>query len=123
MAFDWTTLLTLVTTWGPRLLRHPLFVALFQLAAGGLVAYWLTERWQRWRQQRDFQYRAMVKFNELLYDIANKVAELLMARVLIGAGTPAPSYWDKYREFVSRRTALEAMRDELVAPPSALRPR
>lgn len=97
------------------ILRHPLLIAVLQLLAGVGIAYWFAERWQRWRQQRDFQYRAMVKFNELAHDLAERTSELLVTRAFLGSGIPGQPYLDKHREFITRWTALEAMRDELIA--------
>jgi hypothetical protein len=63
-----------------RWLRHPLVIALVQVLVGALLAYLLTERWQRWRQRRDFQYRTLIKFSELSYEMMDRLSELLVSR-------------------------------------------
>ena len=100
LAWDWYTLL-----------RHPLFVALVQLVVGGLSAYWLTEQWQRWRQQREFQHRTLVKFSELSYEMADRLAELLVGRGKI----PVDAYVPKRREMVARWTVFVSTRGEVMA--------
>jgi hypothetical protein len=47
-----------------RSLDNALLAAIVQLAGAGLGAWWLSERWQRWRQRREFQYRTLVTFSE-----------------------------------------------------------
>ena len=51
---------------------------LLTLALGADLAYLGTERWQRWRRRRDFQYRTLMKFTELTYDLMDRLAELLL---------------------------------------------
>ena len=115
LQWDWARLASTSCSLIRRLLSHPLFVALATLAAGVLLAYLFTERWQRHRQRREFQLRAMVKFNELSYDLLDRMSELLTANPQFGALFPNHEYPSKHREFVSRWTIFVAMRDELAA--------
>jgi hypothetical protein len=92
------------------LLRHPLFTALVQLLVGILIAYLLTERWQRWRQRREFQHRTLVKFSELSNEMMDLLSELLIRR-----GHMRTEAWvEKQREFISRWTAFTAIRGEMM---------
>ena len=61
-------------------LRHPFLIALVQIAVGLLAAYLLTERWQRWRQRREFQHKTLAKFSELSNELMDRMSELLMRR-------------------------------------------
>lgn len=92
-------------------LRHPLVVGLAPVVVGGLVAYLLTERWQRWRQRRDFQYRTLVKFSELSYEMMDRLSELLGLRDQIARDL----YVEKRREDISRWTLFVSMRGEVMA--------
>ncbi|MGH7267689.1 MAG: hypothetical protein ACREMB_22965 [Candidatus Rokuibacteriota bacterium] len=96
---------------GPQWLAHPLVVGVLLLALGSLVAYLLTERWQRWRQRRDFQYRALVKFSELSEETFNRLSELLMLHGKV--------YEERHRqlrrEYLYRRGPLVAMDGEVKA--------
>jgi len=96
--------------WG-AVLKHPLFISIAQLAIGGLVAYLLTERWQRWRQRREFQHRTLVKFSELSYELMDLVAELLVLRGRMAGD----AYVEKRRELLSRWTVFASMRPEVMA--------
>ena len=93
------------------LLRHPLLIALVQVAVGLGAAYFLTERWQRWRQRREFQYRVMSKLSEISADLHSRLQELYAFRT---AG-PATDFWARFREFTARRPQLSALEGELVA--------
>jgi hypothetical protein len=96
--------------WSP-LSTHPLFTAVVQLLVGILIAYMLTERWQRWRQRREFQHRMLVKFSELSFEMMDLTAELLMRR-----GTMPNELWaEKRREFLSRWTVFASVRGEMMA--------
>jgi len=99
-------------TWcWPLLLRHPLITAVVQLLVGIVIAYFLTERWQRWRQRREFQHKTLVKFSELSNEMMDLLSELLMRR-----GTMPTDMWqEKHRAFVSRWTAFAATRAEVMA--------
>lgn len=99
------------------LLRHPLFVAIASIFLGALGAYWLTERWQRWRQRREFQYRAFVKFNELAYELAERMSELLVAKSSLSGIDLHNISVDpgKQRALITRWMVFEAMCDELRA--------
>ena len=99
--------------WG-SLLRHPPFVGVFQLLGGIVVGFWLTERWQRWRQRREFQHRTLVKYSELSYELADRLSELLVTRSsnrtdLIATLAP------KQRELIARWAALTSTRGEMMA--------
>src|SRR3989338_5571122 len=87
------------------LLRHPLLIALMQLVVGGLGAFWLTERWQRWRQRREFQHRTLVKFSELTYEMMDRTAELLNW----GRSMSGEMYITKRRELLSRWTVFVSL--------------
>ena len=94
-----------------RWLRHPLVIALVQVLVGLLLAYLLTERWQRWRQRRDFQHKTLVKFSELSFEMMDRFAELL-----VGRGRISPeSHATKRREALSRWTLFASMRGEVMA--------
>jgi hypothetical protein len=92
-----------------RSLRHPLVIALLQVVVGALIAYLLTERWQRWRQRRDFQYRTLVKFSELSYEMMDRLSELLVLRGRMASDL----YIAKRREDLSRWTLFVSMRGEV----------
>src|SRR5262249_18783382 len=93
------------------LLRHLLLIAIAQVVAALLVAYFLTERWQRWRQRRDFQFRTLAKFSELSYELMDRLSELLMGRGRI----PEDIYAQKRRAEVARWTVFVSMRGEVMA--------
>lgn len=61
-------------------LRHPLFVAAVQLAIAAGVAWFVTERWQRWRQRRDFQHEAMRGLAGSSAEALRVLYELMAAR-------------------------------------------
>jgi hypothetical protein len=90
-------------------LEHPLVVALLQIILAGSVSYFLTERWQRWRQRREFQNRSMVKFSELSEEAFSRLSELLMSRGRI----PDDQHNRLRREHIYRRGPLLAMDGEL----------
>jgi hypothetical protein len=93
------------------LLDYGLLGPLAQLLLATLFGFLFAERWQRWRQRREFQYRTLVKFSELSYEMMDRLSELLMAR-----GRMRPDvYADKRREFVSRWIALMSTRGEVMA--------
>jgi hypothetical protein len=95
-----------------ELFRHPLLIALVQLLVGGLAAYFLTERWQRWRQRRDFQHRAMVKCGEVTMEQFELLSELLTRRTR-GA---APEWTSALgREYLAHRVKFHALEGELLA--------
>lgn len=102
------------------LFQHALVVALFQAVFLALVAYFLTERWQRWRQRREFQYRSLVKFSELSEEAFNRLSEMLMLtwRLVRSEASPfvvRPKISEMQREFVDGRARLLAMDGELGA--------
>jgi hypothetical protein len=96
------------------LLRHQLtiaiLVALVQLGFAAFIGWFLTERWQRWRQQREFQHRTLGKFSELSYDLHNRLSELLVAR-----GRIKFEYRKKFDELLDRWTLFLSMRPEVIA--------
>jgi len=100
LTWDWFTLL-----------RHPLFVALVQLVVGGFGALWVAERWQRWRQRREFQHRTLVKFSDLTYEMMDRMAELLNWRGAMSGET----YIARRRELLSRWTVFVSLRGEVMA--------
>lgn len=63
-----------------NVLRHTLVVAILsgvvQLAGAAFIAWKLSERWQRWRQRRDFQHRTMAKFAEVSLQLAGDFSSL-----------------------------------------------
>src|SRR2546425_669565 len=81
------------------------------LGIGAVLAYFGAERWQRWRQRRDFQYRTLVKLSELSYDMMDRLSELLVTR---GRVNPEV-YAEKRREMISRWTAFASMRLGVIA--------
>src|SRR5258705_50403 len=93
------------------ILRHPLFVAALQLLVAIVLAYLGTERWQRWRQRREFQYRTMSKFSEITADLHSRLQELYALR-LAGSTT---DFQARFREFNARHPQLIALEGELVA--------
>ena len=62
-----------------NLLGHPLLVAATQLSGAAWIAYSLTERWQRWRQRREFQYRLMGRFSRNTEQCFGLLVEALRA--------------------------------------------
>jgi len=92
-------------------LRHPLFIALVQVAVGLGAAYFLTERWQRWRQRREFQYRVMSKLSETSTELFVLLADLLTMR----ARPVEAELLEKKRTYISRRTAFHSLEAEIMA--------
>ena len=103
MVFDSEILFTL--------LKHPLVVAMLQLSLGGFLAYFLAERWQRWRQRRDFQFQTLVKFGELSEEVFSRLSELLMSKGKI----PGDKHNELKREYLYRRGPLLGMDGEISA--------
>jgi hypothetical protein len=90
---------------------YGLLAPMVQLLLVTLFGFIFAERWQRWRQRRDFQYRTLVKFSELSYEMINRASELLMLRGAI----PGEEYIQKRLELLTRWTVFAAMRGEIVA--------
>ena len=90
--------------------RHPLFIAVVQLGFGLLAAWFLTEKWQRWRQRRDFQYHTMSKFSETSMEMFVIVSELLTAKA---AGMPRSS--DGERRYITQRVSFHSLEAEIMA--------
>src|SRR5713101_631894 len=93
-------------------LRHPLFIALVQLVMGLFAAYFLTERWQRWRQRREFQHLAMVKFADLSMGIFDRLTELLVRRIGRGLDDTTRAL---SREYMAYRVGFLALETEIFA--------
>lgn len=93
------------------LLKYPLVVAMLQLLLGGVLAYFLAERWQRWRQRREFQFRTLVKFGELSEEVFNRLSELFMSKDKI----PEDKHNELKREYLYRRGPLLGMDGEMSA--------
>jgi hypothetical protein len=91
--------------------HYGLIIPIVQLSLASLLGFIFAEQWQRWRQLRDFRYRTLTKFNEITYDLMDRMSELLVRRGHI----PPAQYIEKRREFVSRWTVLAAMRPEVMA--------
>jgi hypothetical protein len=87
-------------------LRHPLVIALVQLGVGLFVAYFLTERWQRWRQRRDFQYRTMVKFSETSMDVFVSLSDLLASRP--AQNIIVEAWAEKQKQYIAKRVLFHA---------------
>jgi len=107
-------------------LRHPLVVAALQLFVAAVLAYFGTERWQRWRQRRDFQYRTLSKLSETSTDLFVRLADMLSSRVKLNEdrsdGRLSASIMareselrDKQRQYIDRRTAFHALEAEIMA--------
>lgn len=90
---------------------YGLLAPLMQLLLAALIGFFFAERWQRWRQRRDFQYRTLVKFAELSFDLMDRLSELLVTRGRMNQ----EAYMEKRREMVSRWTAFASMRPEVMA--------
>ena len=102
LTWDWYTLL-----------RHPLFVALVQLVVGGVGAFWLTERWQRWRQRREFQYKTMSTFSEVSMELFVVLGELLAIHPHRQA---MADVWDeRQRRYISQRVPFHALEADILA--------
>jgi len=101
------------------LMKHPLFIALVQLGVGLVAAYFLTERWQRWRQRREFQYRLMSKLSETSTELFVLLADMLTMRArpvepeLVK--TRMVELQEKQRTYIIRRTAFHALEAEVMA--------
>jgi hypothetical protein len=100
-----------VTTAWRWLHEYGLLAPLAQLVLATAFGFVFAERWQRWRQRRDFQYRTLVKFSDLTYEIFDKISALLMLR----GGMPPDVYLQRQREMVSTWTMFAAMRGEVMA--------
>jgi hypothetical protein len=59
---------------------HGLLVSVVSLVGGGVIAYRFSERWQRWRQRRDFQYRTMTTLASAGADTVRVLYELMFAQ-------------------------------------------
>jgi len=94
-------------------LIHPLFIGIVQVILGGVAAYFLTERWQRWRQRREFQYRTMSKFSEISMEIFVLSGELLSIRPL--QQMMADAWDDKQRRYISQRVLFHALEADIMA--------
>jgi hypothetical protein len=94
-------------------LRHPLVIALVQLGVGLFVAYFLTERWQRWRQRRDFQYRTMVKFSETSMDVFVSLSDLLASRP--AQNIIVEAWAEKQKQYIAKRVLFHALEPEIMA--------
>jgi hypothetical protein len=93
-----------------KLLRHPLVVAGLQLLVAALLAYIGTERWQRWRQRRDFQYRVMSKLSETSTELFVLLGDMLSTRARHGVVIA-----EKEQHYIDRRTAFHALEAEIMA--------
>jgi hypothetical protein len=90
---------------------YGLLAPLVQFVLAMIVAVFLAERWQRWRQRRDFQYKTLARFSEVTYDIMDRISELLVGR----GRMQVEQYLLKRREFVTQWTVMGAMRPEVIA--------
>jgi hypothetical protein len=54
--------------------------AVIQLIGAAIIAWVLSERWQRWRQRRDFHHATLVKFSSLSAQVLMDLTHLLVAR-------------------------------------------
>jgi hypothetical protein len=93
-------------------LRHPLVVALLsgvvQLAIAAFIAWKLSERWQRWRQHREFKHQLLVRFAE-----ESAQAFDLAAALLVGRDREDPNQRrEQMRELVQRQGHLTGMVEE-----------
>ena len=90
--------------------EKPLFVATVQLAVGVGVAYLFAERWQRWRQRRDFQYHTMSRLSEISSELHSRFQELYALRI----DGFTMDFWTKFRECNARRPQLFALKESLL---------
>jgi hypothetical protein len=88
-----------------------------QLFGGIAVGFWLTERWQRWRQRREFQDRTLVKYSDLSYDLADRLSELLVTRSSSRSDLAnlVATFPSNQRELIACWTALVSTRGEMMA--------
>lgn len=91
--------------------RYGLIAPIVQLLLVTVLGFAFAERWQRWRQRRDFQYRTLVRFSELSTDLMDRLSELLVMRGRIAT----EAYAEKRREMIARWTSLASMRPEVMA--------
>src|SRR5215470_1595781 len=90
---------------------YGLLAPLVQFVLATIVAVVLAERWQRWRQRGDFQYKTLARFSEVTADLMDRMSELL-----VGRGRIEPEqYRLKRRDLISRWTVMAAMRPEVIA--------
>lgn len=94
-------------------LIHPLFIGVVQIILASVAAYFLTERWQRWRQRREFQYRTMSKFSETSMEIFVLLGELLSIRPL--QRMMADAWGDRQRRYISQRVLFHALEADIMA--------
>jgi len=90
-----------------------LFVAALQLGVGLIAAYVLTERWQRWRQRRDFQYQTMFKLSETSMELFVLLAELLSIHPQ--RQNMADVWDDRQRRYISQRVVFHALEAGIMA--------
>jgi hypothetical protein len=91
--------------------RYALLTPVVQFILATVFAAFIAEKWQRWRQRRDFQYKTLTKFSELSYEMTGRIAELLVGRGKL----PDNVYREKQREMVTRWTVFLSMRGEVMA--------
>lgn len=102
-----------------------LAVALLQLLVGALLAYYFTERWQRWRQRREFQHKILVKFSELSHEVLERLintwdlAREQNAQADLDAAHRAA--WTKAFSLMGLDMELSAVFVDAKIPPSYLR--
>jgi hypothetical protein len=91
------------------LLARPVVV---QVVGGSLTAYFLTERWQRRRQRREFQQRALTKLSEIAGDFHFRVTELIED---VDTKRPNGASKDSSRELLRGEDALSTLETELIS--------
>jgi len=90
---------------------YGLLTPLVQFMLATFFAIVFAEKWQRWRQRRDFQYKTLAKFSELSYEMMDCLSELLVGRGKIATDV----YREKQREMLARWTVFVSMRGEVMA--------
>ena len=90
---------------------YGLLTPLVQFILATFFAIVFAEKWQRWRQRRDFQYKTLAKFSELSYEMMDRLSELLVGRGKIATDV----YREKARELLTRWTVFVSMRGEVMA--------
>jgi len=77
-----------------------------------VVGFVFVEKWQRWRQRREFQYRTMSKLSETSTELFVLLADMLTARA---TGPVDLGLLEKQRLYIVKRTAFHALEADIMA--------
>lgn len=90
--------------------EYGLLAPVVQLLLATLLGFFLAERWQRWRQRREFQHRAMMTFSEVSLDVFDRLSTILTRRV---GRRKDETHHKLYAEAMTRRVPLQALAEQV----------